>query len=99
MNGGRPSHPSTWQIELPLDLDMTTLESMWPLIQQCWSYEPLDRPDAQSIILQLPMDGVIDTRPNGDWGDFTPSRFRNAVNQTGYDISIDDARELLSFLS
>ncbi|KAG6809336.1 hypothetical protein H0H92_000657, partial [Tricholoma furcatifolium] len=75
MQGETPSRPqddnSAWQ--------QNGLNSrIWNLMKDCWSFDPLQRPDMTAVISRLNAEKRRDTRPPGEWNENSSVRFRNA---------------------
>ena len=72
VEGSRPPRPA--------DRSLLSNE-IWKVIEMCWNQEPQDRPSAESVIDHLPLAGVMDDRPRGDYH-LAPSDFRAAGPET-----------------
>ena len=71
----------------PVDTSFLS-DEIWTLIEMCWSEEPQNRPNAESVIEQLPLVGVVDDRPSGD-GHLAPSEFRAKNLGVVFDPAVD----------
>ena len=84
LEGSRPPRPA----DTSLLSDRT-----WKVIEMCWNQEPQNRPTAESIIEQLPLSGIVDDRPSGDYH-LAPSDFR-AVGPENLDVVFDPAVDII----
>ncbi|KAG6809010.1 hypothetical protein H0H92_001983 [Tricholoma furcatifolium] len=75
MQGGTPTRPNdddpAWQ-------QNGLNHRIWNLMRDCWSFEPLQRPDMTAVISRLDAEKRMDTRPPGEWDENSSVRFRNA---------------------
>ena len=72
LEGSRPLRPA--------DTSLLS-DDIWKVIEMCWGQMPRDRPSAESVIDHLPLAGVMDDRPRGDYH-LAPSDFRAAGPET-----------------
>ena len=79
LEGSRPPRPAHTNL---------LSDEIWKVIEICWNQEPQDRPNAESVIEQLPLAGVVDDRPSGD-DHLAPSDFRAKNLDVVFDPAVD----------
>ena len=79
LEGSRPPRPA--------DTSLLS-DEIWKVIEMCWNQESQDRPNAELVIEQLPLAGIVDDRPNGD-DHVAPSDFRAENLGVVFDPAVD----------
>ncbi|KAF8063355.1 kinase-like domain-containing protein [Lyophyllum atratum] len=90
-SGAQPSRPPTsssawgpWRLT----------DSIWTLMQMCWSMEPGSRPTVHQFVAKYTSKIPMDDRPVGSEDVITPARFRDSVGRTD-PPSLDDIEDIL----
>ena len=84
VEGSRPPRPADTSL---------LFNEIWKVIEMCWNQEPHERPSAESVIEQLPLAGVVDDRPSGDYH-LAPSDFR-AAGPENLDVVFDPGVDII----
>ncbi|KAF9455773.1 hypothetical protein BDZ94DRAFT_1205430 [Collybia nuda] len=72
---------------------------IWLLMMECWAYDPATRPPITVVVNRLARQSIVpDLRPTQAWksGNFSPARFRNAMNQSYHYPSVEQLDFILS---
>lgn len=73
--GDHPTRPA--EATYPwLERGLTT--SMWDLMEDCWKFNPRERPDISAVISRLKLEIADDKRPPGHWQRRSAMQFRNS---------------------
>ncbi|KNZ75259.1 Serine/threonine-protein kinase A-Raf [Termitomyces sp. J132] len=78
LRGDIPTHP---QQDDPAWLEHGLNERIWDLMENCWKFQPSERPKMATIITRINAEKPYDARPPVEWGGTDAMHFRNAQDR------------------
>ncbi|KAF8991732.1 hypothetical protein BDQ17DRAFT_1370335 [Cyathus striatus] len=91
MNGEKPSRPDLESRAPESVFSRGLTEEMWTLMQDCWKFDPTERPNINEVLKKIPTN-YTDRRPDQSWEGLSSAQFRKTIENkfsrfsTGYDV-------------